>query len=177
MVMYLRCCIFLMKIMRGLRVLKQTIPKKNFMSQSQATIKRTYLWPIAVQNEKPTNDVSDADVWDKIQIKRCIFWWQKRNILTIQDNFTEWFSDPSQNLSILQCLTTFFPDTLVDQIAENTNLYTVWRSSKSADTNEIKIKVFIGMHMLMSIDNKIATIFWPLEQHTPKSSYLGYHAM
>ena len=53
----------------------------------------------------------------------------------------------------------FFPDTLVDQIAENTNLYTVWRSSKSADTNEIKIKVFIGMHMLMSIDNKIAIIF------------------
>ena len=113
----------------------------------------------------------------KFKSKGVFFWWQKRNILTIQGNFTERFSDPSQNLSILQCFTTFFPDTLVDQIAENTNLYTVWRINKSADTNEIKIKVFIGMHMLMSIDNKIATIFWLLEQHTPKSSYLVCHVI
>ena len=67
-------------------------------------------------------------------------------------SFTGTFNDvPEKFLSPLDYFSKFFPDTLLEAIVDQTNLYSVQKSLKSVGTNVDKMKTLIGMEILMGI--------------------------
>ena len=67
-------------------------------------------------------------------------------------SFTETFNDvPEKLLSPLDYFSKFFPDSLLETVVDQTNLYSVQKSLKSVDTNVDEMKTLIGMVILMGI--------------------------
>ena len=52
---------------------------------------------------------------------------------------------------LYQYFLSFFPDSLIDLVFENTNFYSVQKTGKNVNTNRQKIKTSIGINMLMGI--------------------------
>ena len=51
----------------------------------------------------------------------------------------------------MQYFLFFFPDSLIDLVVENTNLYSVQKTGKNVNNNREEINTFIGSNMLMGI--------------------------
>ena len=52
---------------------------------------------------------------------------------------------------LYQYFLSFFPDSLIDLVFENTNFYSVQKTGENVNTNRQKIKTSIGINMLMGI--------------------------
>ena len=52
---------------------------------------------------------------------------------------------------LYQYFLSFFPDSLIDLVFENTNFYSVQKTGKNVNTNRQKIKTSIGINMLMGV--------------------------
>ena len=67
-------------------------------------------------------------------------------------SFTETFNDvPEKLLSPLDYFNKFFPDSLLETVVDQTNLYSVQKSLKSVDTNVDEMTTLIGMEILMGV--------------------------
>ena len=51
----------------------------------------------------------------------------------------------------MQYFLSFFPDSLINLVFENTNLYSAQKTGKNVNTNRQKIKTSIGINVLMGI--------------------------
>ena len=73
------------------------------------------------------------------------------------------FNDvPVNLLSPLDYFSKFFPDTLLEPIVDQTNLYSVQKSLKFVDTNVGEIKTLIEMEILIGIiKSPLYRNYWP----------------
>ena len=127
------------------------------LSDDEDIDKRDEVEPIAESGQSTYEDEStDAD--DDITLsaigaaKKYDYWWRRADVMQCSRSFTGTFNDvPEKFLSPLDYFSKFFPDTLLEAIVDQTNLYSVQKSLKSADTNVDKMKTLIGMEILMGI--------------------------
>ena len=127
------------------------------LSDDEDIDKRDEVEPIAESDQSTYEDEStDAD--DDITLsaigaaKKYDYWWRRADVMQCSRSFTGTFNDvPEKFLSPLDYFSKFFPDTLLEAIVDQTNLYSVQKSLKSVDTNVDKMKTLIGMEILMGI--------------------------
>ena len=127
------------------------------LSDDEDIDKRDEVEPIAESGQSTYEDEStDAD--DDITLsaigaaKKYDYWWRRADVMQCSRSFTGTFNDvPEKFLSPLDYFSKFFPDTLLEAIVDQTNLYSVQKSLKSVDTNVDKMKTLIGMEILMGI--------------------------
>ena len=127
------------------------------LSDDEDIDKRDEVEPIAESGQSTYEDEStDAD--DDITLsaigaaKKYDYWWRRADVMQCSRSFTGTFNDVPENfLSPLDYFSKFFPDTLLEAIVDQTNLYSVQKSLKSVDTNVDKMKTLIGMEILMGI--------------------------
>ena len=127
------------------------------LSDNEDIDKRDEVEPIAESGQTTYEDEStDAD--DDITLsaigaaKKYDYWWRRADVMQCSRSFTGTFNDvPEKFLSPLDYFSKFFPDTLLEAIVDQTNLYSVQKSLKSVDTNVDKMKTLIGMEILMGI--------------------------
>ena len=127
------------------------------LSDDEDIDKRDEVEPIAESGQSTYKDEStDAD--DDITLsaigaaKKYDYWWRRADVMQCSRSFTGTFNVvPEKFLSPLDYFSKFFPDTLLEAIVDQTNLYSVQKSLKSVDTNVDKMKTLIGMEILMGI--------------------------
>ena len=127
------------------------------LSDDEDIDKRDEVEPIAESGQSTYEDES-TDVDDDITLsaigaaKKYDYWWRRADVMQCSRSFTGTFNDvPEKFLSPLDYFSKFFPDTLLEAIVDQTNLYSVQKSLKSVDTNVDKMKTLIGMEILMGI--------------------------
>ena len=86
--------------------------------------------------------------------KKHIYKWKKCGVQQTDSNFVEAFSPPPiEQKTPLEYFTMFFPESLLQVIVDNTNLYSAQKSTKNINTNVNEIKTYIGMRIVMGIIN------------------------
>ena len=89
-----------------------------------------------------------------------VFQWKERKIepsanITFNGTFS---NPPGTDWTPMQYFLSFFPDSLIDLVVENTNLYSVQKTAKNVNTNREEIKDFYW-HEYIDRHNKTSTIF------------------
>ena len=99
----------------------------------------------------PSSSTTSATPAAATDTKR-VFRWRKKDTIDKDVSFREGFSDPPAILPTpYQYFRMFFPSSLDDLVAEQTNLYSVQKSHKSIKTTAAEITSLIGMMMKMGI--------------------------
>ena len=114
--------------------------------------------PIAAENDQSTYKDEPTDAEDAIPLtaisatKKHVYRWRKADVMQCSRSFTGAFNDvPEKLLSPLDYFSKFFPDSLLEAIVHQTNLYSVQKVLKSVDTCVDEMESLIQMEILMGI--------------------------
>ncbi|XP_047144656.1 piggyBac transposable element-derived protein 2 [Hydra vulgaris] len=111
----------------------------------------------AEKNKNTTNKQKVEFCKDSTMFEKYIPQWENKTPPVINADFLgQEFSLPPENFDTWTPYTyfkMFWKDELNKLISEQTNLYSVFKTSKSINTNTQEIQQFIGLQMLMSIVN------------------------
>ena len=103
-------------------------------------------------SEEESTDDEDDNPLSLVSDKKHTYRWRKGDAPMCNRTFTGTFNNiPEKLLSPLEYFSMFFPDTILETVVEQTNLYSVQKCLKSVDTNIDEIKTLIGMEILMGI--------------------------
>ena len=112
----------------------------------------------SIQNKKQHNEDLGGDELDDIQnndatpSKKHKFRWQKKDTLVKSHNFVQPFTEPPfSEMTPYQYFQKFFPDEIITDIVEQTNLYSYQKKQKNTMTTVEEIRSLIGVMMKIGI--------------------------
>ena len=112
----------------------------------------------SIQNKKQRNEDLGGDELDDNQnndatpSKKHKFRWRKNETLAKSHNFVQPFTEPRfPEMTLYQYFQKFFPDEIVTDVVEHTNLYSYQNKQKNINTTEEEIRSLIGVMMKMGI--------------------------
>ena len=112
----------------------------------------------SIQNKKQRNEDLGGDELDDNQnndatpSKKHKFRWRKKDTLVKSHNFVQPFTEPPfPEMTPYQYFRKFFPDEIITEVVEQTNLYSYQKKQKNIKTTEKEIRSPIGVMMKMGI--------------------------
>ena len=112
----------------------------------------------SIQNKKERNkdlggdELDDNQNSDATPSKKHKFSWWKKDTLVKSHNFVQPFTEPPfPEMTLYQYFRKFFPEEIITDIVEQTNLYSYQKKQKNITTTEEEIKSLIGIMMKMGI--------------------------
>ena len=112
----------------------------------------------SIQNKKQCNEHLGGDELDDNQnndattSKKHKFRWHKKDTLVKSHNFVQPFTEPPfPEMTSYQYFQKFFPDEIITDVVEQTNLYSYQKKQKYIMTTEEEIRSLIGVMMKMGI--------------------------
>ena len=100
--------------------------------------------------------------------------WRKKNFTPPNSDFSGPVAEPPANMNVgtpLQYFRKFVTDGMLENIVENTNLYSVQKSDKSVNTSKKEVEQVLGMFLHMGL-MKAASVrqYWECETSYPPVS-------
>ena len=112
----------------------------------------------SIQNKKQRNEDLGGDELDFNQkndaapSKNPKFRWRKKDTLVKSHNFVQPFTEaPFPEMTPYQYFRKFFPDEIITDVVEQTNLYSYLKKQNNIMTTEEEIRSLIGVRMKMGI--------------------------
>ena len=104
-------------------------------------------------DEDSNEEQGDCAPPQKKSRKKPSYRWRKTKPLARDINFlgNEFSLPPAKEFSPVQYFKKFWSDNIIENLATQTNIYSVQKSGKRIGTNAQEIERFIGIQMLMSI--------------------------